>query len=367
MEELSAYLAGDLDEELRLQVHEALEADPELQASLEKIERSLKFLKEHAPLAAPEGLHDAVMAAIADEPLHGGRDWYRATLGAVVLAAAAATLLVVLPETEVDQQGPEEMRTAPADLSEVKKEAKSREIEAEPARMPAPRPATAQKKKAVEAIYPALDKAPPAAVSAAPKPAARPAPSPLRPAEDEEEEDAPVELKSELTEGIGGLIGAKGTQIGAGGLGSRSSGLGGGGTSESLGGLGSRGIGSGRSGYGTAQKAKDALPGVTTSAPIILGALDRSLIDGVVKKHMNQIRYCYERELGPNPTLGGKIVIKSIIGKDGAVSEASVDSSTMGNARVEECVVQRFMGMDFPQPKGGGIVIVSYPFEFSPP
>ena len=57
-------------------------------------------------------------------------------------------------------------------------------------------------------------------------------------------------MSSDLTGGVGGLIGAKGTQIGAGGLGSRGSGLGGGGTAEGLGGLGTKGIGSGRSGYG---------------------------------------------------------------------------------------------------------------------
>jgi hypothetical protein len=57
-------------------------------------------------------------------------------------------------------------------------------------------------------------------------------------------------LNSDLTGGIGGLIGAKGTQIGSGGLGSRGSGLGGGGTADGLGGLGTKGRGSGASGYG---------------------------------------------------------------------------------------------------------------------
>ena len=58
-------------------------------------------------------------------------------------------------------------------------------------------------------------------------------------------------LDADITGGIGGLIGAKGTQIGSGGLGSRGSGLGGGGTAEGLGGLGTKGIGSGASGYGS--------------------------------------------------------------------------------------------------------------------
>lgn len=169
--------------------------------------------------------------------------------------------------------------------------------------------------------------------------------------------------------GIGGLIGAKGTQIGAGGLGSRGSGLGGGGTADGLGGLGTKGLGSGASGYGRGggnfgAKGEGAI-GAVGGDPIILGALDRSLIDAVIKRHMNQIRYCYQRELTKNPALKGKLVVKFIIAKDGSVSSANIKSTTMNTPSVENCVVGRFMRMQFPKPKGGGIVIVSYPFIFS--
>lgn len=177
-------------------------------------------------------------------------------------------------------------------------------------------------------------------------------------------------LDSDLTGGIGGLIGAKGTQIGSGGLGSRGSGLGGGGTADGLGGLGTKGRGSGRSGYGSGggsfgQKGEGGI-GRIGGDPIILGALDKSLIDAVIKRHMNQIRYCYQRELNKNPSLGGKIVIKFVIAKDGSVSKASTKSSTMGSSAVENCISGRFMRFKFPEPKGGGIVIVSYPFIFAP-
>lgn len=58
-------------------------------------------------------------------------------------------------------------------------------------------------------------------------------------------------LTDDLEAGIGGLIGARGEQLGSGGLGARGSGLGGGGTAEGLGGLGTKGMGSGASGYGS--------------------------------------------------------------------------------------------------------------------
>ena len=156
-------------------------------------------------------------------------------------------------------------------------------------------------------------------------------------------------LSSELSGGIGGLIGAKGTQIGSGGLGARGTGLGSGGSSSGNSGAKGKG-GTGRIG----------------GSPVILGALDKSLIDAVIKKHMNQIRYCYQRQLNANPRLAGKVVVKFVIAKDGSVSKASTKTSTLGSAAVEGCINGRFMRFRFPEPKGGGIVIVSYPFIFEP-
>jgi outer membrane biosynthesis protein TonB len=96
-----------------------------------------------------------------------------------------------------------------------------------------------------------------------------------------------------------------------------------------------------------------------------LGALDKSLIDRVVKSHLAQIRFCYEKELNKNPKLFGKIIVKFVIAKNGSVSSATTKASTMKNPIVEQCVNKRFLRMKFPSPKGGGIVIVSYPFVFN--
>ena len=103
---------------------------------------------------------------------------------------------------------------------------------------------------------------------------------------------------------------------------------------------------------------------MATGDPIILGALDKSVIDNVIRQHLSQIRYCYQKELNKNPALYGKIVIKFVIAKNGSVSSAKTHSTSMNNAIVENCICQRFMRFQFPQPKGGGIVIVSYPFVF---
>jgi len=170
--------------------------------------------------------------------------------------------------------------------------------------------------------------------------------------------------------GIGGAIGAKGIQMGSGGLSSRGGGLGGGGTADDFGGMGTNGRGSGDGTYGqgggTFAPKKSGRLGRLTSEAIILGSLDKSLIDQVIKRHMNQIRYCYQRELTKKPDLGGKVTVKFVIAPNGHVSKASIKSSSLGDKTVEKCVTDRFMRFIFPKPKGGGIVIVSYPFIFSP-
>ena len=177
-------------------------------------------------------------------------------------------------------------------------------------------------------------------------------------------------LNANMMNGIGGLIGSKGTQMGSGGLGARGGGLGGGGTADGLGGLGTKGRGSGSTGYGSGggqfgSKGEGGI-GTVGGDPIILGALDKALIDAVIKRNMAAIRYCYQKELTKNPALGGKIQVKFVIAKDGTVSSATTGSTTMNNPAVESCINSRFQKFQFPEPKGGGIVIVKYPFIFSP-
>ena len=176
-------------------------------------------------------------------------------------------------------------------------------------------------------------------------------------------------LPGELVAGVGQLIGGRGTGIGGDGFPGGGGGCPGGacgGTYEGHDGSGLRGDGD-RGGDGDPGPGKqDGGILMPTSADIVIGSLDRADIDEVVKNHTAAIRYCYQRELQRSPGLGGKVAVKFTIARDGSVSAASVKSSTMGAPAVESCIVARFLRMQFPQPKGGGIVVVSYPFLFAP-
>lgn len=178
----------------------------------------------------------------------------------------------------------------------------------------------------------------------------------------------PGGLGTGINTALGGLQGGAGVgdAQGVGGLGSRGSGAGGGGTGLGLGGLGTKGGGRGRGGYGSIDlggKGKDStrvIPGKTT----VVGGLDKDVIMKVIKRHQNEIKFCYEQELQKNPALGGKVAVAWTIDPTGGVSEANVSESSIGNANVESCIVQRIRRWKFPEPSGGGVVNVTFPWIF---
>ncbi|NOZ85026.1 MAG: TonB family protein [Deltaproteobacteria bacterium] len=181
-------------------------------------------------------------------------------------------------------------------------------------------------------------------------------------------------LGGDIDRALGGVTGGAGTGNsdlgGYGGLGERGTGPGGGGTGDliGLGRLGTAGRGGDGNGYGygMGQLGRKGERGVSveTGQAIIMGALDRSIIKRVIRSHRAQIKYCYDRELVRTKGLFGKIVVQFTIQPSGRVSQASVAQTTMHNRNVENCVVTRIKTWRFPKPKGGGIVIVKYPFIF---
>lgn len=178
-------------------------------------------------------------------------------------------------------------------------------------------------------------------------------------------------LGGELKSAMGNMFGAApGDAGGFGGLGLRGSGSGGGGVGDTvgIGGIGTKGRGGGTGGYGSGVGVlggkKDVDIGITSSEPTVMGSLDKELIRKVIHANRGQIRFCYESQLNRHPNINGKVAVKFVISPTGAVSTSSVAQSTVGNAELEACVAGRVRTWMFPKPKGGGVVIVTYPFIF---
>lgn len=95
----------------------------------------------------------------------------------------------------------------------------------------------------------------------------------------------------------------------------------------------------------------------------LASSIDRSLLDAVVKRHYNQVRYCYERRLPQRPTLAGRVVGRFELELDGTISSAEIAESTLGDTVVEDCLVARFLEWGWPE--GKTRYVVRYPLLFT--
>ena len=172
----------------------------------------------------------------------------------------------------------------------------------------------------------------------------------------------------------GGLLGNEAGEM-AGGFGFGRSGFGPGG-----GGTGSGTIGTGRygtighgsgtgSGYGVGggrggmRGRSAAVPTVSIGQPSAQGDLDKAIIRRYIKRNIQKIQYCYEKELLAKPSLSGTVMVNFFITPNGNVA-SSTGSGVDGT--VSSCVAGVIKNIEFPKPKGGGGVQVNYPFNFRP-
>jgi len=166
-----------------------------------------------------------------------------------------------------------------------------------------------------------------------------------------------------------------GDAFGAGGLGLSGIGEGGGGRGEGIGlgsigtighgaGTGSgQGFGSGHGRLGGTHKTR--APKLRVGATQVNGRLPPEVIQRIVRQNYGRFRLCYENGLRTNPNLQGRVAVRFVIGRDGAVSNVSNGGSDLPDASVIQCVIRAYYGLSFPQPEGG-IVTVVYPIMFSP-
>jgi hypothetical protein len=164
--------------------------------------------------------------------------------------------------------------------------------------------------------------------------------------------------------------------LGTGGLGLGGPGVGGGGTCDGCIGLGrigglDHGLGDGPGGIG---HGHGLLPSTYTPKGIRMrvgetvvggGQIPAEIIQRIVRQNFGRFRMCYEDGLRTNPGIGGRVAVKFVIDRQGAVSLASDAGSDLPDQGVIGCVVRGFQNLSFPEPKGG-MVKVTYPIVFTP-
>lgn len=148
------------------------------------------------------------------------------------------------------------------------------------------------------------------------------------------------------------------------GRGSIGFGVGGGGKSVGVGQLKglSTGGGMGSGDVGVVPKKGREIKINSKEEVLLMDALDPEVIAAIIKRYLPQIQHCYEMRLVHIPTLKGKVLVKFQIVKDGSVRNPSIMESTLNDKGTEECILTKINKWSFPQPKGGGVVEVKYPF-----
>ena len=103
---------------------------------------------------------------------------------------------------------------------------------------------------------------------------------------------------------------------------------------------------------------------VRRCATQVNGRLPPEAIQRVVRQNFGRFRMCYEANLKASPSLQGRVSVKFVIDRSGAVAVAQDAGSDLPSADTIACIVRAFGSLSFPQPEGG-IVTVVYPLVLS--
>ena len=169
-----------------------------------------------------------------------------------------------------------------------------------------------------------------------------------------------------------GLIDGSGTGPNGTGIGLGTTGTGAGPGYGPLAGIGPRGLGTCDANCQAAAGKAANLRGRTAKGPEVIihpphtqGMLDREIVRRIIRQHLNEVKYCYELQLPRHPSLAGRLSVQFTIASGGNVTASLLQSSTLANVAVENCIVQAVRRWEFPR-RESGITIVSYPFVLVP-
>ncbi len=103
----------------------------------------------------------------------------------------------------------------------------------------------------------------------------------------------------------------------------------------------------------------------TDQETVVLGSMDPELLRKILREYLPQFRHCYQQELERSEDAKGVVDLNFRIGKSGKVVNAKVKSKKAKfSSSGTNCMVGVLKLIDFPKPKGGGMVDVRQPLNF---
>jgi len=128
--------------------------------------------------------------------------------------------------------------------------------------------------------------------------------------------------------------------------------------------------GGGEGGYGGTVKGVgvggqgDGFLSLNMKDAVIDEGLTKDEVGKVIHSKISEIRYCYESSMVYKPDIEGKLVVDFTIAGNGGVKVSSVKESSVQDSRLDDCILRRLAKWQFPKPKSGVDVAVTYPFIF---
>ncbi len=109
------------------------------------------------------------------------------------------------------------------------------------------------------------------------------------------------------------------------------------------------------------------VPPVKLGPPVACTAdtpcLDKEIIRRYVKRNIEKISYCYEKELLANPSLEGTVTVNFTLNGNGRVIQSNASGV---DATVSSCIASVVSNIKFPKVGDDGIYPIKYPFQLRP-
>lgn len=119
---------------------------------------------------------------------------------------------------------------------------------------------------------------------------------------------------------------------------------------------------------GLATKGTISVAGVPVEK-IAISTIDPDAIRRLLREHIPQFRYCYQKELDVTDKpegFQGVMNFRFFIGSEGRVQKSAITSDEITSDKVRDCMKNVLHGIQFPAPHGGRTVEVNQPMNLYP-
>jgi hypothetical protein len=119
---------------------------------------------------------------------------------------------------------------------------------------------------------------------------------------------------------------------------------------------------------GLATKGTISVAGVPVEK-IAISTIDPDAIRRLLREHIPQFRYCYQKELDVSDKpegFQGVMNFRFFIGSQGRVRNSSITSDEITSDKVRDCMKNVLHGIQFPSPREGKSVEVNQPMNLYP-